>query len=196
MNQQINIPQFETLSQHQLKPALILAEYFGTGHVNKNPVDFVVLEGYAGTGKTYTLNRVIDLASRLNISISAPTHKAVKVLKKNSERPRDFQFATIHSLLGLTQKISEKGIVSYEVNDFSEKRIVGTDVLIVDEVSMLDPKLFHHLMSYKKENPNLRIVFTGDPLQIPPVGEKQSYVFTEEACKNRSEEHTSELQSH
>ncbi len=171
---------FNTLSPSQKEVATVLLEYLENATVNDNKIDFIVLEGFAGTGKSYTLNRVIDFITSTSIAISAPTHKAVRVLRTNSERPEDFIFATIHSLLSLKQKISEKGIISYEADNYEDGRIGEVDILIVDEVSMLDPKLFLHLMDYKNKHDNLKIVFTGDPLQIPPVGEKQSYVFTDE----------------
>ena len=174
---------FDTLSPSQKDAAKVLEEYLLYGTVSLQEKDFVVLKGYAGTGKSYTLNKVIDSIRGLSVAMSAPTHKAVQVLRRNSENSA-ITFATIHSLLGLTQHISDTGKVTY-VQDKSntEPRIREVELLIVDEASMLDGSLFQTIMDYKgtEEGSALRLVFTGDPLQAPPVGEKQSLVFLEDS---------------
>jgi hypothetical protein len=163
------------LTPHQLSSAELLLEYLQT---NEEDYSFTVLKGYAGTGKSYTLSRVLEAFGGRDIGMSAPTHKAVRVLKQQSENPMAFTYGTIHSLLGLSQNISDKGVVSY-TQSFPPKprRIESLKVLIIDESSMLDIALTQQLLMYLKTRPSLKLIFCGDSLQCPPVGEKQSYVL-------------------
>ena len=169
------------LSPHQLQAGEPLLEYLTT---NEQGYSFARLKGYAGTGKSFLLARVLEEYGGLGVGISAPTHKAVRVIKRQSESPDSFVFGTIHSLFGLTQSISEKGIVSYKpIWPPKPAKIDSLKVLVVDEASMLDMKLFNQVLLYLKQRPTLKIVFCGDPLQAPPVGEKESHVFTDKVLK-------------
>lgn len=141
----------------------------------------VLLQGYAGTGKTFTLTKMIERVRKswpeINFGITAPTHKAVRVIKNQSEFKDQLDFGTIHSFLGLKQKVNElTGEVTYE-REFSStngpRRIDGINVLIVDESSMLDDKLFEYIETEQRSNSKLKVIYTGDALQIPPVGKKQ-----------------------
>lgn len=165
----------------QLTAAQGLTEFILNKTVNGIEQDFVVLKGFAGTGKSFTLNIVLENISA-SIAVTAPTHKAVRVLKKNAEDPEAYAYGTIHSFFGLKQQVSEKGIVSYKPDLTPAKnrlRIDSHNVLIVDEVSMLDPTLFKAIMDYQLHNKyRLRIIFSGDPIQAPPIGEKLSPAFS------------------
>lgn len=138
-----------------------------------------LLEGYAGTGKTFVLNRIVEEVVRqhpgLNFGMTAPTHKAVRQLRKHSDMKNMFDFGTIHSFLGLKQVKDEwTGEVTYKAEwNANGRRIDGIDVLIVDEVSMLDDDLDEHIEDELRSNSKLVVIYTGDPLQIPPVGKKK-----------------------
>lgn len=138
----------------------------------------MLLSGTAGTGKTFTLNRAIEkvkaIANWINFGVTAPTHKAVRILKKLSDIKDLLDFGTIHSFLALKQDISSEGKVTYKPDYSSkfERRIDSVNILIVDEASMLDDELFGYLLDEMRSNTNLRIIFTGDPLQINPVMDK------------------------
>lgn len=162
------------LTPHQREEADKLIEYLCN---QDSEYDFARLRGYAGTGKSFTLARVFDALIGNGIGISAPTHKAVRVIKKASENPMRFEFATIHSLLGLQQTISDKGVVSYKKGNSLDRRIDSLQLLVVDESSMLDTVLLGHLLDHIKDNPGFKLVFCGDPLQAPPVGEQNSPAF-------------------
>ncbi len=163
-----------------------------------------ILEGYAGTGKSYLITSLVDFClknhSKIEFGITAPTHKAVKVLQQNSINADKLYYGTIHSFLGLRQKVSDHGVVTYEPEKNQNAcRVDAVDVLLVDEVSMLDTALFKHILSYKekrdasigktvscynkkgivasKKLTPLKVIFIGDPLQIPPVGKAKSFVF-------------------
>lgn len=141
----------------------------------------VLLSGYAGTGKSFALTKMIEAVKRaypgINFGVTAPTHKAVRVLKKQSELREQLDFGTIHSFLSLKQKRNEAtGEVTYEPDyrpNGQPRRIDGVHILIVDESSMLDDKLFWYLEDELRSNHALRIIFVGDELQIPPVGKKE-----------------------
>lgn len=169
------------LSPHQLIAGELLLEYLVR---NKEGYDFARLKGYAGTGKSFLLSRVLESYGGKGIGISAPTHKAVKVIKEQSES-NSFTFGTIHSLFGLTQSVSAKGIVSYKpVWPPKPSKIDSLHLLVVDEASMLDLALLTQILEYlKRDKVNLKVIFCGDPLQAPPVGEKESHVFTDKVLE-------------
>jgi len=140
----------------------------------------ILLEGWAGTGKSFLINRVVESAriidDGVNFGMTAPTHKAVRVLKKSSELKDVLDFGTIHSFLGLKEKINHiTGKVTYEPEYLGGKprRIDGIDILIVDESSMLGDDLFEHIENELRSNRKLRVIYMGDSLQLPPVGKKQ-----------------------
>lgn len=153
----------------------------------------VLLGGYAGTGKTFVINRVVEEVKRLfpgvGIGMTAPTHKAVRNLKKHSELKDVLDFGTIHSFLGLKQKMKDdprnkaKMVVIYELDWDSKdaRRIDSIEILIVDEASMLDDKLYGHIEDAVANMPKLKVIFMGDELQIPPVGNKEDgtpYIYS------------------
>jgi exodeoxyribonuclease-5 len=166
---------------------------------------YSILEGYAGTGKSYLITSLVDFClknhSSIEFGITAPTHKAVKVLRQNSINADKLYYGTIHSFLGLRQKVNDhSGVVTYEPEkNQSSCKVDAVDVLLVDEVSMLDTALFKHILAYKEKRDKnvgnttscygkngqtflrkvepLRLIFIGDPLQIPPVGKAKSFVF-------------------
>lgn len=150
-----------------------------------SPKRRILLEGWAGTGKTFTINRVVEyLKGRyagFNIGMTAPTHKAVRQLKKHSDMPDKLDFGTIHSFLGLKEvlkpdpKNPTNMIVKYEYEWDAKKarKIDGIDLLIIDESSMLGDELYEHIDDAMRSRSDLKVIFMGDSLQIPPVGKKQ-----------------------
>jgi GTPase SAR1 family protein len=132
-----------------------------------------LMVGSAGTGKTWTISRLIKSYQLENphsdVAITAPTHKAVRVLKR--EAIRGVIYSTIHSLLRLKEKKNEHtGKVTFEPEynpDFAIP-IERVKVLILDEVSMLHDELYKLLMPYVAKG--LKLIFCGDKVQIPPVG--------------------------
>lgn len=128
-----------TLSCEQ-KDAIILAL--------TNPVSIVT--GGPGTGKTTLLAALCAvihiLAPGAKICACAPTGKAAVHLTGATGLPA----STIHSLVG------------------SKPHKINCGFLIVDEVSMIDTKLFYNLL--KSIRNSTRIIFCGDPDQLPCVG--------------------------
>lgn len=154
------------LSQDQADAMMLMIDYV------KDPGnDMFVLKGYAGTGKTYLIKHLINYISQKypgnRIAITAPTNKAVGVLSSRKDL-KDWYvtYHTIHSLLKLTETITSDGrVIFVSKNDISD--ISKYYLLIVDEVSMLQDDIFKLLL---KSRGKIRIIFVGDPAQIPPVG--------------------------
>lgn len=131
---------------------------------------FGVLKGFAGTGKSTTLGKIISAVKdrRMSVMVAAPTHKAVKVLRRNATA--GVQYKTTHSALALKQQVNQStGKITYEPDKFADKEppIAGIKVLIHDESSMLSDELFNHLVPWIKKG--LKVIFTGDPKQAPII---------------------------
>lgn len=126
-----------------------------------------VLKGFAGTGKTFTINQLMKNISG-NIIFTAPTNKAVRVLREFGARPAK----TIHQLMGLTVR-NEQGRQILKQKDPPE--ISSFRLVIVDEASMISSELFNLIKPFLAET---HFLFVGDPAQLPPIGE-----FTSPALK-------------
>jgi len=117
-----------------------------------------VITGGPGTGKTTIIKTIIDVFENqeLKVSLCAPTGRAAKRISQTTHRSAK----TIHRLLeynpmeGLFSKNSENPL--------------NTDLVIVDEASMIDMNLFYNLLDALRDNCYLLLV--GDVNQIPPIG--------------------------
>jgi exodeoxyribonuclease-5 len=136
-----------------------------------------VLKGYAGTGKTTAIQEVIKERLDLRWGITAPTHKATKVLKRMADVRKLTEHIqecrTIHSLLGL--RLQANGAVKElkARGGLYEPDIKGIDVVVVDEASMVNEQLFYLILQKAREY-GVKVVLMLDPLQLPPVGEDAS----------------------
>ncbi len=160
-----------------------MVEYLET---NANDYNGVVLKGYAGTGKTFLIGKLISWYTTIypnrHISMTAPTNKAVNVLYNSRVRSfyedeMNIEYITIHKLLGIKEVIDDDGNVSFVESMLNN--IAKTDVIIIDETSMLPDKLCNLLWKYDK-----KLIFIGDPLQIPPVNMKDSIPFRDPESAN------------
>ena len=130
---------------------------------------FTGLRGYAGTGKTYLVSRLVEqlLDEDCTVTVCAPTHKAVQVLSDElGDAP--VQMQTLHSFLGLRLRPTEEGeyeLVAEEERDFTE------GVVIVDEASMIGREEWSHIQDAPFW---VQWLFVGDPAQLPPVNEDPS----------------------
>jgi ATP-dependent exoDNAse (exonuclease V) alpha subunit len=112
------------------------------------------------------------------VVVSAPTHKAKKVLMNTTDR--DAQ--TLHSLLGLRPDVD---LDNFNPNDpefgpIADPKIGDYDFVIIDEASMINQELYNMIIEKTKDT-QTKVLFMGDPAQLPPVGEKESVVFNQEA---------------
>ena len=137
------------------------------------------LIGAAGTGKTF-LVRALLLNSTLSyslIGLSAPTHKACRVLGE-SIHISGIKVNTIQSDLGLRLNFD---IDKFDPNNppFDPKgkiKIGNYKLYIVDEASMINSRLCMFLEKTCVSN-KCKIIFIGDNSQLAPVGEKYSSAF-------------------
>ena len=146
------------------------------------PADGVpfVLEGYAGTGKTFLSMRFLAQAERAGLcwTVVAPTHKAVGVLRHHLAlaglQPTWYP-STIHRLLRLKLK-REGDRERCEETAQTALALENLGLVLVDEASMVDGGLLEITLRCAQAY-RTRLVFVGDPAQLPPVGEEQSPVF-------------------
>ncbi len=122
-----------------------------------------LLTGGPGTGKTTTINAIIRFfeAEGMEILLAAPTGRAAKRMKETTKH----EASTIHRLLELSKGLAEDAAAHFERN---ENNPLETDVLIIDEMSMVDISLMHALL--RAVTVGTRVVLVGDVNQLPSVG--------------------------
>lgn len=124
----------------------------------------VVITGGPGTGKTTTINTIIRYFERkgMYIMLAAPTGRAAKRMTEATGH----EAQTIHRMLELS------GILSDEISNASfernETNPLETDVVIIDEMSMVDIFLMNSLL--KAIADGTRLILVGDANQLPSVG--------------------------
>lgn len=140
-----------------------------------------LLQGYAGTGKTYITSKFVEwfvMETGNKIAVTATTNKAIKVLKSKVEfTDSRVVYSTVHSMLGLKEVIDYTGKISFKADKTQTIKLDEYEFLIVDEVSMLNDELFYEILNHTKRG--LKVLFVGDGKQIPPVGQESSIPFNE-----------------
>jgi len=140
----------------------------------KSNEQFFTLGGFAGTGKSTLIKKIID-EYRGKLAVSAPTHKAKKVIMRTTQQ--DGQ--TLHSLLGLRPdvELDDFNPNDPKYNPLAPPRISDYNLVIIDEASMINQELYELIKDTIKGWNTVKVLFMGDPAQIPPIGEKESVVF-------------------
>lgn len=171
------------------------------------------LFGYAGTGKTTSLVALITYMLELkyvkSIIFTSPTNKALNVIKNkfinslryllekhnieyaetktfddNIDKLRkhniNIEFSTIHKLLNYKTEFNQNGeMVFIKEKDSDLKKY---DIIIIDESSMVSINLIYDIIK-DTDKINTKIIFAGDPAQLPPVNEHISSIFMNENTK-------------
>lgn len=119
--------------------------------------NLTVISGKAGVGKSSIARGILKAYQEFDYSISACalSAKAAQRIKEAT----GFEASTIHRLLGA------KGLNEFEYN---YNHPLPTDVVLIDEASMINAQLFLDLLLAINEN--TRIVICGDHMQLPPIG--------------------------
>jgi exodeoxyribonuclease V alpha subunit len=118
----------------------------------------VVITGGPGTGKTTIINAILKIFARAGVKflLTAPTGRAAKRMSEATGH----EAKTIHRLLEYS---FQKG--GFQKDD---KTPLKCDLLVVDEASMIDTILMHHLL--KAVPPGATLILVGDVNQLPSVG--------------------------
>ena len=121
----------------------------------------LVITGGPGTGKTTTINTIIRYfeLEGMDIFLAAPTGRAAKRMSETT----GFEARTIHRMLELNGGM--EGNAGFEKN---EQNPLETDVIIIDEMSMVDISLMYALL--KAIAAGTRLLLVGDVNQLPSVG--------------------------
>lgn len=159
-----------------------------------------ILRGYAGTGKTTMVKQIADYISQTGtVALMAPTGRAARVLKEKT----GYDATTIHRGI-----YSSGGIVVKKVKDVADSEfkihfpinILSKQIVaIIDEASMLSSQksqqelfqfgtnnLMDDLLTYIRPSYGGKIIFVGDPAQLPPVGDSISQALNPEFFFNKN----------
>jgi exodeoxyribonuclease-5 len=166
LDQQVAADKFMTFLQDDSKPEMII-------------------EGHSGSGKSYLTKHLIGLVrakaklikilsggtDEVEVICTATTNKAAEVLSKATGEPAQ----TIHSLLGLQVKENHSTGKVY-LKKTRHYQVVSKTLIIIDEASMVDTNLLNMI---RESTMNCKVLYVGDPYQLPPVKESFCPVFLE-----------------
>lgn len=148
-----------------------------------------ILKGYAGTGKTTLVKTIADKISQwLTVKLMAPTGRAARVLSDKTGREATTIHRAIYKAEGLKEGKDKSDFkFHFLINDTSGEKIA----VIVDEASMLGSRtveqelfefgtgnLMNDLLTYARPGFGGKLIFVGDPAQLPPVGETESVALS------------------
>lgn len=160
-----------------------------------------ILRGYAGTGKTTMVKVIADyIKQSRQLAMMAPTGRAARVLAMKTGH----KAVTIHKAIYAKAHIEPKKVKDVAESEYkfvfpiNESENGGNIVAIVDEASMVcSRKIEHELFIFGTDNlmedlltfvrPNFggKVIFVGDPAQLPPVGESVSNALRAEYFKEK-----------
>jgi hypothetical protein len=141
----------------------------------KRPV--FTLSGAAGTGKTYLLKYLLNKVITHTVCVTAPTHKAVKVVEESTGR----KGRTLQALHGLRPNTS---LDTFDINrvqfdPLGEEKIKNYKFVVIDEASQI-PLGLHRLNVARAKQYSTKILYVGDINQLSPINERVSEVFVTE----------------
>ena len=152
-----------------------------------------ILRGYAGTGKTTMIKQMADYISTIRpITLMAPTGRAARVLHLKT----GYEAHTIHRVIYDKASLAVKPVTDIADSEFKLHFPISFNirnlVAIVDEASMVCARqvkqelfefgtdnLMDDLLTYARPSSGGKIIFVGDPAQLPPVGDPVSQALNE-----------------
>ena len=150
--------------------------------------DILVVNGYAGTGKTTVLAAVVSAFTDLKTPcvLMAPTGRSAKVLSGYTGRPA----STVHKQIYRQKSHGDDGFGQFSLAPNKAKNTL----FIVDEVSLIgieagerqstaafgSGNLLEDLILYLRSGVDCRMILVGDSAQLPPVGLDRSPALSEE----------------
>jgi tRNA A37 threonylcarbamoyladenosine biosynthesis protein TsaE len=152
-----------------------------------------ILQGYAGSGKTTILKGFVEYLDSLKkkYQLMAPTGRAAKVIRDKTNKEATtihrgiYNFERLEAIEAENELVEEQSYhYVFPINQISQDQ----NILIIDEASMVSSKesklelftfgtgfLLNDLLTYAKiSTSNNKIIFVGDPAQLPPVGDNKS----------------------
>lgn len=182
----------------QQKGALTAIEHF-----LKSDSSVFILRGYAGTGKTTIISPVLELAASAGkvCQLMAPTGRAAKILTEKTHTKATTIHRAIYELSHIEaiegDELEESKIeFRFPLRQLDDARRSGisispdTSVLIIDEASMVSSVkssgdlfifgsgiLLDDILRYARLEDGGKVIFVGDPAQLPPVGDPDSYAL-------------------
>lgn len=145
----------------------------------EGPETFFGLFGFAGSGKSTVLSFLGSAAATRHhrIVLSAPTHKAVGVLEGMAQKHESGfrHFKTIHHLLKMQSVTDEEtGLRAFKpaLTHWMDAPMSKFDIVIVDECSMINT-MVHAYIEDAATTLGKKVIYVGDPMQLPPVGEEK-----------------------
>lgn len=156
-----------TLNEQQLEAKDKIINWWKNQREEKQ---YFILAGYAGTGKTflakYITTHYLDVPEE-KIAFIAPTGKAASVLIQRGA----YNATTIHKLIynrvetEYENEINGKIIKTKKAEFIKKPSIPNYKIIILDEVSMVDEKIFKDLISF-----GIPMICLGDNAQLPAIG--------------------------
>ena len=159
-------------------------------------VNYFLLKGFAGTGKTSIVPEIIKYSSNFEVELMAPTGRAAKVLSEKSHVEASTIHRGIYKLSDVSVEMDNDKEPKIDALKTAEMRFVfdlksepttKPRLIIVDESSMVQSRrmldelyvfgsgsILRDLERYRSSVPGSKIIFIGDPAQLPPVGESKS----------------------
>ena len=165
--------------------------------------DILVVNGYAGTGKTSVLAAVVAAFTDMKTPcvLMAPTGRAAKVLSHYTGRPA----STVHKQIYRQKSHGEDGFGTFSLAPNKAKYTL----FIVDEVSLIgvddagrkstavfgSGNLLEDLILYMRSGVECRMILVGDAAQLPPVGMDRSPALSPEYMSGAGGVRFSELRT-
>ncbi|MBL7058033.1 AAA family ATPase [Patescibacteria group bacterium] len=148
----------------------------------------IYLTGPAGSGKTFLLNKFIEDLNKKGVGVGITASTGIAATHLDG--------VTIHSWagIGINEELTDKQITSLKTKAYLKKRFTKTNVLIIDEVSMLHSHtldLVDRVCKIFKGNSlpfgGIQVVLCGDFFQLPPVnkyGQELNFINESNAWRN------------
>lgn len=128
----------------------------------------VLLNGYAGTGKTYLVGQMVQELARegRRVLLMAPTHKAAAVLREKLTKAGagHVDVLTTYSALGI--QVYDDGVETH--HRYGTSKVVNYDAVVVDEGSMVGEEIYDKIVGDTRKI-LAPVLFAGDLAQLPPV---------------------------
>ncbi len=153
-----------------------------------------ILRGYAGTGKTTMVKHIADYVSSFGeLKLMAPTGRAARVLEEKTNYTATTIHKGIYSGLALWDNQADDIAETQYKMIFPVKTAEDRVIAIVDEASMLSSMKNEHelfvfgtdilmddLLTFIRPSFGGKVIFVGDPAQLPPVGDNTSHALRSE----------------